>query len=110
MSTITLLAATDNGSVSRGVINTNFTNLNTDLVSVGTTVENETPAGSINDLNVTFTLAHTPIVNSVKLYKNGSRLSIGAGNDYTLSGLTITFTSAPTTLPQADKLIADYRY
>lgn len=67
-------------------------------------VDSEVPAGAVNSSNVTFTLANTPIAGSVKLYQNGIRLKLTA--DYTISGLTITFVTAPTT---GDLLLADYR-
>lgn len=67
-------------------------------------VDNETPAGTINGSNVTFTLASTPATNSLMLYKNGIRLKPG-GADYTLSGNTITFVTAP---PTGAVLLADY--
>jgi hypothetical protein len=51
-----------------------------------------------------FTLANIPIAGSLALYNNGVRLRIGAGNDYTLSGLAITM------LVTAGSLLADYRY
>jgi hypothetical protein len=69
-------------------------------------IENETPTGTINGANVTFTLANTPHANSfVKLYLNGLRLQQGASNDYTVSGATITFNTAPVT---NDVLLCDY--
>lgn len=56
---------------------------------------NETPSGTINGVNAVFTLAHTPSpAASLKLYLNGAFQTAG-GEDYTLSGLTITFVNAP---------------
>lgn len=40
-------------------------------------IENEVPAGSINSINVTFSLSNAPISNSLKLYHNGIRLKGG---------------------------------
>lgn len=68
-------------------------------------VTEETPSGSINGSNVTFTLANTPTSGTLRLYLNGVRQKSGAGNDYTLSTATITMTTAPVT---GDVLIADY--
>lgn len=68
-------------------------------------VDEEIPSGAVNGSNVTFTLANTPIAGSVKLYKNGIRMKQG-GADYSISGLTITFVTAPAT---GDVLLADYR-
>ena len=54
-------------------------------------VKNETPSGSVNGSNVTFTLAFTPDdPNSVNVYLDGILETA-----YSLSGTTITFTTAP---------------
>jgi hypothetical protein len=68
---------------------------------------NETPSGTINGTNVTFTLAHTPNpANSLKLFLNGYQLVYGV--DFTLSGSTITMVNI---IPKTgDTLIGDYRY
>jgi prefoldin subunit 5 len=67
----------------------------------------ETPAGSINGTNGTFTLAKTPAApTSVALYKNGILQSYGV--DFTVSGQTVTF--AAQSLPQSGDLMqAFYR-
>jgi hypothetical protein len=65
-------------------------------------VYGETPGGLINSSNTVYTLANIPML--LQLFKNGIRLTNGV--DYTISGLTITMTVAPTT--STDKLIADY--
>lgn len=67
----------------------------------------ETPSGTINGTNVTFTLANVPTSGTVRLYVNGIRMSPGSGNDYTMSGLTITFTAGATPLT-GDVILADY--
>lgn len=56
----------------------------------------ETPAGTINGSNVTFTLASTPISGTEHVYLNGQLLTAG-GADYSISTLTITMTTAPAT-------------
>jgi hypothetical protein len=66
-------------------------------------VDGEVPAGAIDGANVTFTLAHTPITGSVHLF---DPLRLRNGVDYTISGSTITFTTAPSV---GATLIADYR-
>lgn len=51
--------------------------------------------GAQNGSNKTFTIPNAPSpVNSFILYKNGQRLRAG-GNDYTLTGTTITMVLAP---------------
>jgi hypothetical protein len=66
----------------------------------------ETPGGTIDGMNTTFTLLNPPSGSSLSLYLNG--LYLTAGFDYTLSGNTITFVSGAQ--PQVgDQLIASYR-
>jgi len=72
------------------------------VIASGTSVANEAPSGSINSSNVTFTLAHTPVSGSVRVYLNGIHQTA-----YTMSTGTITFSSAPFT---GDNLVADYQY
>ncbi len=69
-------------------------------------VDRETPSGSVNGANTTFTLANTPIAGSEHAYLNGLLQDPGAGNDYTISGVTITYLTAPLT---GDKLRVSYR-
>jgi hypothetical protein len=70
--------------------------------------DSETPGGSINGSNTTFTLANTPSpAASLDLALNGLRMSPGI--DFTLSGNIISFLTAST--PQTgDILTASYRY
>ena len=51
------------------------------------------------------TLAHTPLTNTLALYVGGVRLTPGVGNDYTLSGATITLA-----VYNGEPVLADYRY
>ena len=70
-------------------------------------VENEIPSGTVNGSNVTFTLTTTPNpTDSLVVKVNGQDLTIGASNDYTLSGATITLATSPTT---GSNVLADYR-
>lgn len=66
--------------------------------SAGSTsfVYDETPSGTVNSSNTSFTIASTPVAGSLIVYRDGQRL-VGGGADYTLSGTTITFVTAPTT-------------
>lgn len=61
------------------------TDATTALAALGTPVENETPAGTINGVNDTFTLAHAPL-GPVQLFRNGLLQLLGT--DYTISGGT----------------------
>jgi hypothetical protein len=76
------------------------------FIKYGDFVDNETPTGAMNGSNTTFTLANTPANSSLRLYYEGSLLEPGSGNDYTLSGATITMLFAP---PSTDKMRAYYR-
>lgn len=67
--------------------------------------DNETPSGTINGSNVTFTTSGVPIAASLYVYYNGQLLRWGT--DYTISGSTITMTFAPET---GSSLIVHYRY
>ncbi len=58
-------------------------------------VDRETPSGTVNGSNVTFTLAHTPVAGSDHLWLDGVLQTYTT--DYSISGTTITFTSAPLT-------------
>lgn len=69
--------------------------------------DNEVPTGLINGSNVTFTLAHTPVAGSQSVFLNGLLQQSGAGNDYTISGATITFLTAPTS---GGKILVNYRF
>lgn len=65
-------------------------------------VDNEVVSGS----GTTFTLANTPISGSQHIHGNGQRLTPGAGNDYTISGATITILNGSYS---AGAVLADYR-
>jgi hypothetical protein len=86
------------GRVTGGTNPTTFTSANF--------VTGETPSGTVNGSNVTFTLANAPTAGSQELYLNGILLESGAGNDYTISGVTISMLVTPQT---GDKLRATYR-
>lgn len=66
-------------------------------------VSGETPSGTVNGSNTAFTLAATPATGSVKVYLNGLRQTLTT--DYTVSGSTITFVTAPLT---GDIIRVDY--
>lgn len=68
----------------------------------GTPVYEEIPSGS----GTAFTLAHTPIVGTVRLYRGGARQAVSAG-DYSIVSAAITLS---TSLSVGETLIADYSY
>jgi hypothetical protein len=71
----------------------------TRLVDIESTafVTREVPSGSVNGSNAVFTLANTPVAGTEQVFLNGLLQQEGAGNDYTISGDTITFVTAPET-------------
>lgn len=72
---------------------------------VGTEIQ-EAPTGTINGVNVTFTLSQTPVsASALKLYQDGLLLRLGT--HYTRSGVTITMITAPNF---GQTLDANYRY
>lgn len=75
------------------------------IVKTTNVVTRETPSGTINGSNATFTLANTPVAGTESLYLNGILQDSGAGNDYTISGVTITMLNVPVS---GDKLRASY--
>lgn len=68
----------------------------------------QVPSGTVNGSNPTFTLTFAPSpADSLQLFKDGLLQKEGAGNDFTLSGLTITFLAG--NIPQTgDNLYAIY--
>lgn len=75
-------------------------------VGVPTFVDRETPSGTINGSNVTFTLANTPTSGSDHVYLNGILQDSGSGNDYVITGDSIEFGVAPVS---GDKVRVSYR-
>ena len=64
-----------------------------DILST-TKIENEVPAGTINGSNTAFTLTSSPDPSgSLQLFLNGMFMTVG--EDYTISGVDITFLQAP---------------
>lgn len=58
-------------------------------------IVNETPSGTVNGSNTVFTIANTPVSGKEQVFLNGILMESGSGNDYTISGATITFAVAP---------------
>jgi len=69
-------------------------------------VDDEVPAGTINDANTVFTVARLPFRGSLKIYRGGARQRVT--EDYTLSAdqKTVTFLIAPQV---GEILLVDYR-
>ena len=58
-------------------------------------------------LQTLFTLAHTPVSLSESVYENGMYQTVGVGDDYTISGAAITFTSA---MVGGERVTVTYQY
>ena len=69
-------------------------------------VTREVPSGSINGSNTNFSLANTPVSGSEEVFLNGLLQNVGGSNDYTISGTTISFNSAPLS---GDVILVNYR-
>jgi hypothetical protein len=68
----------------------------------------ESPAGTLDGSNRTFSILYSPQpTTSLQVFKNGMFQRPGAVNDYTLSGVSITFTS-PSTPTSLDVLQVFY--
>ena len=83
-----------------------FQQINASGLTSSNFVDKEGPSGAYNGSNTSYALANTPIANSEHIYLNGGLQESGAGNDYTISGATITMLTAPTA---NDKIRVSYR-
>ena len=84
---------------------TGRTNIVQNMVDGTFFVYNEVPTGTVNGSNTTFTLAFTPApADELRVLVNGQRLKAG-GEDFTLSGDTLTMNTAP---PTNSILMVDY--
>jgi len=77
------------GTVDLAIATTKY--VDDQLGSTGIFVDKEVPTGTINGTNRVFTLANTPAAGSEHVYLNGLLQLEGSGNDYQISGTTITF-------------------
>ena len=90
-----------------GILADDNGNISVPVIAASNTITRETPSGTINGINDTFTLAYTPVPGTEHVYVNGVLQDEGAGNDYTISTNTITFLSGA--IPQTtDKLRVSY--
>lgn len=87
----TMVTAPDTGDLLLVDYDTNSTAF---AVGSASWVYNETPAGTIDGANATFTLASAPVAGSLQLFRDG-QLMKGGSADYSISSLTITMTTAP---------------
>lgn len=68
-------------------------------------IQFEDESANCNGVTVNFTLSNTPITNSVQVFLNGLLQQEGSGKDYTLTGTTVAFVTAPET---GDLLLIHY--
>jgi len=111
LASATVLLGNASGVATATTLSGDATISNTGVVTVNAIkpanfITSESPSGNRDGVNATFTLSNTPIPNSERLYYNGVRLIRGVGEDYTISGATITMLSY---IPlSGDKLVVDY--
>jgi hypothetical protein len=80
--------------------------INSSGLTVSNFVDKEIPSGAINGSNASYVLANTPTSGSEHVYVNGFLQESGAGNDYTITGTTITML---TVLLTGEKIRVSYR-
>lgn len=68
----------------------------------------ETPSGTMNGINTSFVLAHD-CIDMILLTRNGLVMNPGIGNDYTVSGTTLSFLTGQIPL-FGDSVLATYTY
>ena len=73
------------------------------ILSKSDFIVREIPTGTVNGSNATFTLASTPVAGSESVYVNGILQNVGTGNDYTISGATVTFLTGA--IPQTGDIV-----
>ena len=74
-----------------------------------TFIDDETPAGTIDGSNTAFTLAHTPIAGSLRVYQGATATLLQrlASSAWSLTGAALTLGAAP---PTGNFLRVEYRY
>lgn len=102
----TIWLCTSNQGGTLGSTNISWTQVNSSGLTGSNFVDKEVPSGSINGSNTTFTLANTPVSGSEHVYLNGILQESGGSNDYTISGATITYLTAPLS---GEKIRVSYR-
>ena len=100
-----VLTPTDLSGDVYGVSGSGSVTLADHIVRAANYVVRETPSGSVNDANTSFSLANTPVNGTDQVYLNGILQDPGVGNDYTISGAALNFQSAPSS---GDKIRVTY--
>lgn len=97
--TLTIVRAQGSPVTTAQSVTTSFDIFNAiaaETIGLASFYENETPSGTVNGSNVTFTLTTTPVTGSLQLFRDG-QLMKGGGADYTLTTNSIAFVTAPAT-------------
>ena len=102
----TLWLCTSNQGGTLGTTAITWMNTNAGGLTTANFITRETPSGAVNGSNTSFTLANTPVAGSEEVFLNGLLLEPGAGNDYTITGATITMLTAPL---EGEKIRVNYR-
>lgn len=102
----TIWLCTSNSGGTLGTTAITWQQVNSSGLTGSNFVDKETPSGSINGSNTSFTLANTPVAGSEHVFLNGLLQESGGGNDYTISGTTITMATAPLS---GEKIRVSYR-
>lgn len=100
----------------------NFTGAGVTGTNIGDSVTENIPGGSgavwitesvtgiIDGANKTFTISHTPVSGSLQLRIDRQPQEQGASLDYTISGSTITYNTAPDASLAGQPHVATYQY
>jgi mono/diheme cytochrome c family protein len=94
--TTTTSTSTDNTTPNAGSGFVNYSNI----------VTRETPSGTLDGSNTTFTLSSAPLPGSEEVFLNGILREPGIGNEYMIAGNTLTCLNAPAS---TDRLRVSYR-
>lgn len=107
-----LLVADSSGDLTPVTISGDATLSSAGVLTLGSTVVkttsfvfNETPSGVVDGVNTEFVLADEPVSGTVQVFYDGVKMDEGVGNDYTISGDTITLEFAPLS---GDKIRVNY--
>ena len=100
---MTGVTGTANQLLRRNAGNTAYEFFTATYLTSSNKVTREIPTGTVNGSNATFTLANTPTVGTEHVFVNGVLMNSGAGNDYTISGATITFLTGA--IPQTGDVV-----
>lgn len=101
--TLAALSAGTGISITNGAGTISIAVNSASVVLTANYVVRESPTGTIDGSNTTFTLASTPVSGTEHVYVNGILQNSGTGNDYTIATNTITFLSGA--IPQSGDII-----